>query len=45
MTTRELSAIKIYVFLSALSHGHSVLTTNHREFSRIPGLVVKTLPA
>lgn len=40
-----IGAHDLIIAATALSHGHSVLTTNHREFSRIPGLVVKTLPA
>jgi predicted nucleic acid-binding protein len=35
----------LLVGATALAHGHALVTLNRREFSRVPGLVVREWPA
>ncbi len=37
-----IGAHDLMIAATALAHGHALLTTNHQEFSRVPGLEVIT---
>ncbi|MCW5557843.1 MAG: type II toxin-antitoxin system VapC family toxin [Verrucomicrobiae bacterium] len=39
---RLIGANDLWIAATALAHGYGVVTNNHAEFSRVPGLVVET---